>query len=72
MWHLIVVTLPPRSLNWDGPSNASDAILGPACSRTSANSSTCNAEVTSYDTIGYVGGTKSSYAQIDNPYYPDF
>lgn len=61
-----------RSLNWDGPSNAYDATLGPACSRTLTNTAACNAEVTSYDTIGYVGGTKSSYAQIDNLYYPDF
>jgi hypothetical protein len=61
-----------RSLDWDGPSNADDSTLGPACSRSGGNLSYCNPQVTSSDAIGYVGGTKTYYAQIDNLYYPDF
>jgi hypothetical protein len=64
-----------RSYNWDGPSNANDLVWGPLCSRTSSNASqatTCNTHLLGSDRVGYVGGTRTTFAQLTNPYYPDF
>ena len=62
-----------RSYEWDGPSNADDQDYDRACSRSSSpNAAGCNAQVTPTDAVGYVGGNRSSFAELNNPYYPDF
>lgn len=62
-----------RSYNWDGPSNANDTgTIGPACIYAGGSASDCNTQVRIFDGVGYVGGTRASFAQIDNPYYVGF
>ncbi len=63
-----------RTYNWDGPSNAQDSPpAGPECSRTtSPNGMLCNPKVLATDEIGYVGGSRTTFATLNNPYYPDF
>ncbi len=46
---------------------------GPECSRTSSpNDTYCNAKMFSTDEVGYVGGSRTTFAELNNPYYPDF
>lgn len=63
--------------DWDGPSNSNDSSLGPACvtSGTEGNPTTCNAWIASSWIFGRVGGTRSSFSELNNPNYnasPDF
>lgn len=61
-----------RSYNWDGPTTDNDTVKGPTCVRSGSSPSACNAEALGSDIIGYVGGNKSSFAQVDNPYFVEF
>ena len=63
-----------RSYSWDGPKSDDDLTYGPECTRgaPSAAPADCNAKMTTIDKVGYVGGTKASCLQLNNPYFPDF
>lgn len=61
-----------RSYNWDGPATDNDLSLDPSCNRGTTSMSDCNAVVYGTDVVGYVGGNKTSFAQVNNPYYADF
>jgi hypothetical protein len=62
-----------RAYDWDGPSNAQDSTLSGPCSRTAnPNVSTCNTQMWSTDGVGYVGGSRTTFAELNNPYFLDF
>jgi len=62
-----------RSYDWDGPRNNTDtSYTGPCIRSGSQPDLDCNAKSTSSDVIGYVGGTKTSFQEVNNPYYSDF
>lgn len=61
-----------KAMNWHGPNPvADDTYLGPTCSRSGGNSSSCNGQTFTTDVEGYIGGCKL-FGELDNPYYPDF
>ena len=62
-----------RTYNWDGPSSQNEyGDWGPACTRAGGNQADCETQIFSTDVVGYVGGNKPSFAQVNNPYFPDF
>jgi hypothetical protein len=61
-----------RAYDWDGPSNANDTILGPACLTGGGSASDCNTQLTNTEGVGYIGGSSSFFTEIDNPYYVGF
>jgi hypothetical protein len=62
-----------RDYNWDGPSNAVKGnYYTPQCSRSGSSATNCSAWIQAGDYLGYVGGSKTSWSQIDNPYFPSF
>lgn len=61
-----------RSYNWDGKETADDTTLTPLCIRAGGSSTGCNATVIYTDDVGYVGGTNTTWAQLNNPYYVEF
>jgi hypothetical protein len=61
-----------RSYNWDGPTTDDDTSLTGPCSRGGGSTYACNAQALGSDVVGYVGGNKSAFAQVDNPYFVEF
>jgi len=62
-----------RSYNWDGPENDYDQDTSEHCNRTgSYGPYNCNARIRGADVVGYVGGRKTTWLQVDNPYYTWF
>ncbi len=61
-----------RSYNWDGPTTDDDLYLTGPCIRSGGSAYKCNTKVYGSDVIGYVGGNKPNYAQVDNPYFIEF
>lgn len=63
-----------RTYDWDGPQNNSDDAPpdGPCIRTGSQTNLQCNAQIKSTDVLGYVGGTKTSFQEVNNPYFTDF
>lgn len=65
-----------RPYNWHGPTTTNDTSDSPFCSRPGptpiCDRDNCNARLTATDTTGYIGGTRTSYAELGNPYFNDF
>jgi len=61
-----------RSYNWDGPTTDNDMDLTGPCIRSGGSAYQCNTQVFGSDVIGYVGGNKPDFAQVDNPYFIEF
>lgn len=62
-----------RTYNWDGPSAQNEyGNWGPACLRSGGNPANCETQIFSTDVVGYVGGNKPNFAEVNNPYLPDF
>lgn len=61
-----------RSYNWDGPTTDDDTALSGPCIRGGGSATACNTQSYGTDVIGYVGGNKPSFAQVNNPYFVEF
>jgi hypothetical protein len=61
-----------RIFDLDGPSNATDTTLGPACIRTGGSDTACNTQLLSSDGFGYVGGTNGATTEFNNPHFSEF